>query len=543
MSSRLEISAALLVGCFGFVVAGANLPIDTQITIETKLGQRTLPYWLVSPESKILKSEGGSGLIRLFGGLLGFGGFATAMHLAGNDERQQYLFWSRKSQVDKVWGKFSETVAEINTGNQLRKLQAEAQADVDLHSLNIQQNFREAIGFVPPQVQPALPHGKPGTLDEVTNPGDKIDDSEQVKSAIEPGDSLTRTLLESSIRCVVFAGFLKLIGTPGCGKTTLTNALIRCRIGRGHRLIIINSHKRKSMYRGIEKFLVSGTKIYGTGLGDGARAKSLLAGLNKILEILSNRYDEYQNSDKGSYSHFPVTLILEEIGEWEPLLVLIFSSAEVEKILQSFWLKLFIAARKGKVFPLVTAQTDTQAMFKAKNLSELFKQSGTITLALTAVPDEDSEDGWKPSGQGKLKTPNSVAADVTIPDVRLFIKDEDFFGDCEQSPESPATDIVVDSDVEISPASTVSPPSLHPILHQLESLLYKDSTSLYPVPENWQFPDPMEALTPEVKAVVVACKRSNMPQDAAIKAVWGISKSGSDKRYEAARNHWRSVII
>ncbi|MCC3604871.1 MAG: ATP-binding protein [Microcoleus sp. PH2017_29_MFU_D_A] len=543
MSSRFKMSLVLLVGFIGLAIAGANLPVDTQLTIRTKLGKRTQPHWLVPADSKVVRTEGGSGLFRLVGGLLGFVAFGAAMHLAGIDERQQKLFWAKQGAIDGIQQKEDEVSAEISAGVRLKKLQMDAQADVDFYSLQIQERFREAIGFTPVPSQPALPHGKPGTLDEITNPGDKIDVGEQVKSAIEPGDSLAQSLLKSQISSAVFAGFLKLIGTPGSGKTTLTSALIRCRISRGHRLIIVNSHKRKSMYRGIEKFLIKGTKIYGIGLGDKERAKSLLDGLNKILEILSKRYDEYQNDDEGTYHHFPITLLLEEIGEWQPLLALILPPTEVENILQTFWLKLFIAARKGKVFPLVTAQTDTQAMFKAKNLSELFKQSGAITLLLTAVPDKDSEDGWKPSGQGKLKSPNSVPIDVSIPDARSLIDDVDHFGDCEIFLESFATDYPTESVVEIPPVSTTSPPPLHQPIHHLESLLHRKYNAVNPIPENWEFPDPTQSLTPEVRAVVVACKRSGLSQNAAILAIWGVAKSGSDKRYESARNHYQSVVI
>lgn len=541
--SRLKISLALLAGCAGFVLAGANLPVDTQLTIRSKLGKRTYPHWLVQPDSKIVKSEGASGLIRLLGGLAGFASFGAAMHLAGGDEREQRLFWAKQAANDDIQQKEAQTAAEIGAGVRLKKLQLEAQADIDFFTLQLQQKFREAIGFTPAPSQPTLPHGKPGTLDEITNPGDKIDIGEPAKSAIEPGNSLTQSLLKSQISSAVFAGFLKLIGTPGSGKTTLTSALIRCRVSRGHRLIIVNSHKRKSMYRGIEKFLIEKTKIYGVGLGDKARAKSLLDGLNKILEILSKRYDEYQNDNEGTYHHFPITLLLEEIGEWQPLLALILSPTEVENILQTFWLKLFIAARKGKVFPLVTAQTDTQAMFKAKNLSDLFKQSGAMTLVLTAVPDKDSEDGWKPSGKGRLKSPNSVPIDVSIPDARSLIEDVDYFGDCEIFLESIATDFPTEPVVEIPPVSTTYPPPLHQPVHHLESLLHQEFAAVSPIPVNWDFPDPTQPLTPELRAVVVACKRSGLSQNAAILAVWGLAKSGSDKRYESARLHYQSVVI
>ncbi|MEG4287006.1 hypothetical protein QUB68_28270 [Microcoleus sp. A006_D1] len=491
----------------------------------------------------MLKVRGGLGVVRLFGAIASATGFGLAMHFAGEDEREQQKFWFRQSALDTVAQKFEQTFAEIDASTELNKKQMEAQAEVDLFSLRVRQNFRDAIGYVPQNCeQPALPHGKPGTLDEFTNPGDKIDDNEH-NNALKSGNSITQELLKSQIASVALAGFLKLIGTPGSGKTTLTSALIRCRIESGHQLIIINSHKRKSMYQYIEPFLVAQTSVYGVGIGDKKRAKSLLDGLTKILEILSSRYDEYQNQDEDTFDHFPVTLLLEEIGDWEPLLALTLPVAEVESILQNFWRKLFIAARKGRFFPLITAQTDTQAMFKAKGLSGLFKESGAVTLNLSAVPDSESKDGWKPSEVGSLKLPNRLPVEVVIPDVRSLIFDLDDFADCSQKSQQDLTDWPVEPVVETPPTSTTPPPTLHLGLHQLEALMHQDSTSLQPIPENWQFPDPMQPLTPEVRAVVVNCKRSGLTQNAAVLAIWGLAKSGSDKRYEAARNHYQSVIV
>jgi hypothetical protein len=188
MSNRLKISLALSVGVCGLILAGANLPVDTQLTIRTKLGKRTQPHWIVPADSKIVKTEGGSGLIRLFGGLVGCLGFGTAMHLAGTDEREQTLFWQKQGVVSKVNLKEHEACAEIYAGARLKKLQMEAQADVDYHSLQLQQKFRDAIGWSPVVQQPILPHGRPGTLDEITNPGDKVEAQPSLEVSVIAGN-------------------------------------------------------------------------------------------------------------------------------------------------------------------------------------------------------------------------------------------------------------------------------------------------------------------------------------------------------------------
>ena len=244
MSSRLKVSLALLVGFVGLAIAGANLPVDTQLTIRTKLGKRTQPHWLVPTDSKIVRTEGGSGLFRLVGGLLGCAGFATTMHLAGEDERQQRLFWDKQIVADGIQLKEDEVSAEINAGVRLKKLQMDAQADVDLYSLQLQRKFREAIGFVPELVQPALPHGKPGTLDEITNPSDKVEDS--TTSAIEPNKyTYINGFISSTCLCW---------GNQGGGKSWFVRYLVCEKLRLGYRVIAFDPNSNQAAWEGVELY-------------------------------------------------------------------------------------------------------------------------------------------------------------------------------------------------------------------------------------------------------------------------------------------------
>ncbi|EAW35970.1 ATP-binding protein [Lyngbya sp. PCC 8106] len=97
-------------------------------------------------------------------------------------------------------------------------------------------------------------------------------------------------------------------------------------------------------------------------------------------------------------------------------------------------------------------------------------------------------------------------------------------------------------EVETSPDEGENSPNLHRNLHHLESSLYGNSTDCtHPVSEGWNFPDAFENPTPETIAAVVRCKRCRWNKAKTIKAVWGISKSGSDPRYKAV-SYWFNEI-
>lgn len=274
------------------------------------------------------------------------------------------------------------------------------------------------------------------SLQDVTNPGDKVNASDRPEfnpvSNIKP--ALIQTLEQSAIAPILKAGVLKVIGGQGSGKTTLVNGgLLRYRLHQGHKLIIINSHKSFDMYRGLEPHLETGTKFYGVGGSDSERANSLVEGLKAVLAILEQRYTQYQNQSEGTYNHYPITILIEECGEWSGLL-----GDKGLPMIQHFWQKMFISCRKAKLFPIITAQDDTMTMFgNPKGLSELIKNTGSCTLNLIAQPDSNSPDGWVPTGKGVLYIPNQDAQKVEVPNIRNLVSNPDTFTDLNTSQTAP----------------------------------------------------------------------------------------------------------
>jgi hypothetical protein len=261
------------------------------------------------------------------------------------------------------------------------------------------------------------------SMQDIANPSDKVNACDS-HPTIKP--ALIQTLESSAIAPILKAGVLKVIGGQGSGKTTLVNGgLLRYRLHQGHKLIVINSHKSFDMYTGLEPHLEVGTEFYATGSSDPERAKSLVNGMQKILSVLEVRYTEYQNKPIGSYNHYPITILIEECGEWAGLL-----GEKGLPLIQAFWQKMFIACRKAKLFPIITAQDDTMAMFgNPKGLAELIKSSGAVTLTLFAKPDSNSPDGWSPTGKGLINIPNQDAQKIDVPDIRSLVDNPDVFTD------------------------------------------------------------------------------------------------------------------
>jgi hypothetical protein len=401
------------------------------------------------------------GAIAIWGGLVVAGLGASRLNLinrlAPGYRKETQAQWHRDSvrngvqmATDAVNGRYAVqrhvSASEVAFGRYQaallspEELAATQQAYLDAEYHARLQGQQEASNIQPEQAQ------LPGqSMEDVANPGDKvssgdvhvkcagkIESSGNFHASIKPG--LIQTLEQSAIAPILKAGVLKVIGGQGSGKTTLVNGgLLRYRLHVGHKLIIINSHKSFDMYRGLEPYLETGTKFYGVGASDSERANSLVEGMKVVLGILEQRYTQYQNQSKGTYAHYPITILIEESGEWTGLL-----GDKGLPLIQTFWQKMFIACRKAVLFPIITAQDDTMTMFgNPKGLAELIKNTGSVTLNLIAQPDANSPDGWKPSGKGILYIPNQDSQKIDVPNIRDLVVNPDIFTDLNNQSSQP----------------------------------------------------------------------------------------------------------
>jgi len=380
---RINIALSLAIGVGGLILAGASLPVDTQITHRTKLGDRTQPYWLVPEQSKMLKVRGGLGIVRLFGAIASATGFGLAMHFAGEDERQQEQFWFRQSALDAVSQKTEQTFAEIDASTELNKKQMEAQAEVDLFSLRLQQNFRDAIGYVPPQdyEQPALTHGKPGTLDEMTNPGDKVTDA--TLEAIE-GD---RTQ-DPRIPNLSWYPSVLIYGAPGSGKTHFAAEEIIKRQAAGHRVIVLDPHAAYGAWQGCEV------------IGGGMNHEAIDVKLAWFAGEVSRRYKRVQNEPNPQFE--PLTFVCDEFTRWGSKVA---NSTE-------FFEQLVTDIRKVEMFGVIISHTRTLAgLANAKGFASLRDEA---FLEIEILGEQGENGRATPKFEAMVKLPGGSLTDRTL---------------------------------------------------------------------------------------------------------------------------------
>lgn len=319
---------------------------------------------------------------------------------------------------------------ELEANTELVNLENLAQTRVEVHEQELKESVAEmffernpeAIAQYLPKPEPVdtqIEPQKPLAIERVSDPWIEPEaEVEPEPEKIPPGIEM---MLDSDLREIVDAGLLSLVGAQGSGKTTTSCMLLRYRIWKGHKLIIINPHKKKSMYQGLESYLMPGTKFYGVGKGDVERAQSLLDGLEFIRAHIGLRYDEYQNLDESEYDHFPVTILLEECAEYDGLLSVFNRPANpkeqdpgfsAKRYVTAFWKKFFIATRKGNNFGIRTIQFDSNTMNGTDGMAELIKSQGACKLTQFSIPDGNCVGGWRSTGDGEIELPNQKYFDA-----------------------------------------------------------------------------------------------------------------------------------
>ncbi|MEH1789679.1 MAG: ATP-binding protein [Nostoc sp.] len=345
--------------------------------------------------------------------LFGGGLFAIAKAEEEQEEIEPELQLEQQIKIKRL---------ELEANTELVNLENLAQTRVEVHEQELKESVAEMFFERNPEaIAQYLPKDEPVVSpDEAEEP---LVVEEAIAQELEPEVKLEQELippgiemmLESDLREIVDAGILNLVGAQGSGKTTTSCMLLRYRVWKGHSLIVVNPHKKKSMYQGLESHLMPGTKFYGVGKGDVERAQSLLDGLEFIRQHISDRYDEYQNLDESEYDHFPVTILLEECAEYDGLLSVFNRPANpkesdpgfsAKRYVTSFWKKFFIATRKGNNFGIRTIQFDSNTMNGTDGMADLIKSQGACKLTQYSVPDGICVGGWRSTGQGEIELPN-----------------------------------------------------------------------------------------------------------------------------------------
>ena len=321
------VSGLLGLGIAGLAV-GTALPFNDRI--EYKIGNRieSQPAWLVPPKAEFRSIERGYGGIKILLALLATGGMVTVMLIARKEGEQEPIRQRIKAYQNQAYefGFAAESAYQMaTTQTRYKKL---AEADEVAFESEIETAYIESLGLDPSQQQ-ALLTGT-ATLDSVSNPSDKVDQSSS--PAIEPDQSIgTKMPVLTNYPSVL------IYGAPGSGKTTFAEQEVKRRVLAGHRVIICDPHAAYGAWAGCEV------------VGGGMNYAAIDAKLEWFAAEVRRRYKIIETQPNPTFQ--PLTLCCDEFTNWAGR-----CSAASE-----FFQSALSDIRKAKMFGLIVSHTRTMA--------------------------------------------------------------------------------------------------------------------------------------------------------------------------------------
>jgi hypothetical protein len=324
------IVAGLLSASIAGIVAATALPFNDRI--EYKIGNRidSQPAWLVPPKAEFRSLERGYGGIKILLSLLATGGMVATMLIARKEGEQEPIRQRIKQYQNKAYefGFAAESAYQMSTtATRYKKL---AEADEVAFEGEIENAYLESLGVDPSAQQPRLTGT--ATLDSVTNPGDKVDQS--ASAAIEPepeqADSPKMPVLTNYPSVLIY-------GAPGSGKTTFAEQEVRRRLFAGHKVIVCDPHAAYGAWAGCEV------------VGGGMDYAAIDAKLEWFAAEVRRRYKIIETQPNPTFG--PLTLCCDEFTNWAGR-----CSAASE-----FFQSALSDIRKAKMFGLIVSHTRTMA--------------------------------------------------------------------------------------------------------------------------------------------------------------------------------------
>ena len=323
------VSGLLGLGIMGFAGATA-LPFNDRI--EYRLGNRieSQPAWLVPPKAEFRSLERGYGGIKILLALLSTGGMFLTMLIARSEGEQEPVRQRIKQYKNRAYefGYAAESAYQMSTtATRYKKL---AEADEVAFEGEIENAYLESLGVDPSAQQPRLTGT--ATLNSVTNPGDKVDQS--ASAAIEPepeqADSPKMPVLTNYPSVLIY-------GAPGSGKTTFAEQEVRRRLFAGHKVIVCDPHAAYGAWAGCEV------------VGGGMDYAAIDAKLEWFATEVRRRYKIIESQPNPTFQ--PLTLCCDEFTNWAGR-----CSAAGE-----FFQSALSDIRKAKMFGLIVSHTRTMA--------------------------------------------------------------------------------------------------------------------------------------------------------------------------------------
>ena len=346
VNKNQPIVAGLLGASIVGIVVATALPFNDRI--EYKIGNRieSQPAWLVPPKAEFRSLERGYGGIKILLALLSTGGMFLTMLIARSEGEQEPVRQRIKQYKNRAYefGYAAESAYQMSTtATRYKKL---AEADEVAFEGEIENAYLESLGVDPSAQQPRLTGT--ATLNSVTNPGDKVDQS--ASAAIEPepeqADSPKMPVLTNYPSVLIY-------GAPGSGKTTFAEQEVRRRLFAGHKVIVCDPHAAYGAWAGCEV------------VGGGMDYKAINKKLEWFAEEVRRRYKIIETQPNPTFQ--PLTLCCDEFTNWAGR-----CSAAGE-----FFQSALSDIRKAKMFGLIVSHTRTMAgLANAAGMASLRDEAG-----------------------------------------------------------------------------------------------------------------------------------------------------------------------
>lgn len=234
INPRIAMIVLAIVGVGSALLGSADLRVDTTVTFNTPLGERTQPHWLVPKGAKVIRTNTGEGAIKGLGWALGVASGAFLWHVGAKDRRWQHFVGTLQTQWVDSYYKRNQAIVELEGMAAVQMVKDRLDREVKVNLADQRWEFNQAIGYdpllvesmQPPANQAALPYGKPGTYDEINDPNDKVKsgkdskglpDNKDPQKSCDNADRLIANKILKSLAAINTSIFLA--APTRCGKT------------------------------------------------------------------------------------------------------------------------------------------------------------------------------------------------------------------------------------------------------------------------------------------------------------------------------------
>lgn len=298
MSKPVAITASLLgVGAIAFTTAIA-LPFDDRVEFRANNRIDSKPAWLVPQKAEFLgiqRGWGGLKIVAAIAGTTAMGGAMVVSRSQAAREPVRQRIRGYQNQAEE-FSAAAESAYEMALTQQRYKTLLEA--DQVAFEGQIETVYLESMGIDPTSAQPALP----GTsLDQTTNPGDKVREAE-VKPAI--ADAQADAIASELSRLPNMTNYPSVLiyGAQGSGKSSFAGNEIKNRLAAGHQAIVLDPHAAYGAWSGCEV------------IGGGMDYEAIDSRLKWFSDEVGKRYKVIQTQPNPRFK--PLTLVCDEFTNW-----------------------------------------------------------------------------------------------------------------------------------------------------------------------------------------------------------------------------------